>query len=112
MPTSGRHQTTATAALFGALGDETRLGLVSRLSRQGPLSISELADGFPLTRQAITKHLRVLERAGVVQSAAQGREVVWRVEASRLASAQRQLEQIAREWHGSLRRLNEEMLAA
>lgn len=44
--------------MFAALGDETRLRLVSRLSHDGPMSITQLTTGFPITRQAITKHLR------------------------------------------------------
>jgi DNA-binding transcriptional ArsR family regulator len=92
-------------AIFAALGDPTRFELVSRLSNQGPLSITRLADGFAVTRQAITKHLRVLERAGVVRSMAEGRELVWHVEQRRLAQARRELEAIARQWEGTLQRL-------
>ena len=54
--------------MFAALGDETRLALVSRLCDGGPMSIAKLTDGFNITRQAITKHLRVMEDAGVVHS--------------------------------------------
>jgi len=95
----------AAAAVFAALGDETRLTLVSRLSHDGPLSITKLTDGFPVTRQAITKHLRVLERAGVVRGAPEGREIVWHVERRRLAQAKRDLDAIARQWEGTLQRL-------
>jgi DNA-binding transcriptional ArsR family regulator len=62
------------AALFAALGDETRLALVAKLSKGRPQSISELTKGSRLTRQAVTKHLRVLESAGIVRSAYSGRE--------------------------------------
>ncbi len=62
------------AAIFAALGDPTRLELVSRLHRQGGRSIASLAAGIPLTRQAITKHLQVLEGAGLVTSRRVGRE--------------------------------------
>ena len=58
--------------VFAALGDETRLSLVSKLSKGTPQSISELARGSPLTRQAITKHLRVLEGARLVDRSASG----------------------------------------
>jgi DNA-binding transcriptional ArsR family regulator len=64
----------AQAPVFGALGDETRLALVARLSVGRPCSIAELTGGSRLTRQAITKHLRVLEGAGIVHSARSGRE--------------------------------------
>lgn len=95
----------AAASLFAALGDETRFGLVTRLSHDGPMSIARLASGYPVTRQAISKHLRVLERAGLVRGLPEGREVVWRVEQQRLAEARRHLERIAREWEGTLQRL-------
>lgn len=69
------------------------------------MSITRLSAGFPITRQAISKHLRVLERAGLVHGVPEGREVVWRVDARRLGQARRHLEQIAREWEGTLQRL-------
>src|SRR5262245_63449794 len=62
------------APLFAALGDETRLALVGRLGRGRPCSIAQLTTDSRLTRQAITKHLRVLEGAGVVSCMRSGRE--------------------------------------
>ena len=62
------------AAIFAALGDEMRLALVAKLSAGQPRSISELTEGSRLTRQAITKHLRVLESVGIVRSVHRGRE--------------------------------------
>ena len=62
------------APIFAALGDATRLELVSRLSRGEPRSISQLCDGLDLTRQGVSKHLRVLEEAGLVMSQRVGRE--------------------------------------
>ena len=91
--------------MFAALGDETRLRLVSRLSHDGPMSIARLADGFAITRQAITKHLRVMEGAGLVRSEQQGRESVWQLEQKRLADARRQLEAISAQWDETLGRL-------
>ncbi len=64
------------AAVFAALGDETRLLLVARLSHGRPASISQLTEGSKLTRQAITKHLRVLERARIVHGVRAGGESV------------------------------------
>ena len=64
----------ARAPVFAALGDETRLRLVARLAAGEPRSISELTEGTRLTRQAITKHLRVLEKVGIVHSLRAGRE--------------------------------------
>src|SRR3989442_15456698 len=62
------------APVFAALGDETRLSLVAKLCGGQPRSISQLTEGSKLTRQAITKHLRVLEKAGGVHSVRTGRE--------------------------------------
>ena len=93
------------ASTFAALGDETRLRLVSRLTGEGPLSITRLTEGLPITRQAVTKHLRVMEDAGLVRSAPQGRERVWQLDERRLQLAQRHLETISREWDARLVRL-------
>jgi len=93
------------ASVFAALGDRTRLELVARLSREGPSSIAKLTARFPITRQAITKHLRVMQRAGLVRSAQCGRESLWRLEPQRLTAAQRQLEAISAEWDRTLDRL-------
>jgi DNA-binding transcriptional ArsR family regulator len=94
------------ASTFAALGDETRLRLVARLTGEGPLSITQLTGGLPITRQAVTKHLRVMEDAGLVRSAARGRERVWQLEERRLQLAQRHLETISREWDARLARLH------
>ena len=93
------------ASVFAALGDETRLRLVSRLSDDGPMSIAKLTSGFAITRQAITKHLLVMEQAGLVRSAQHGRESVWRLEHERLAEARRHLQQISTQWDETLERL-------
>ncbi len=93
------------APVFAALGDETRLRLVSRLGHDGPMSIARLTAGFPVTRQAITKHLRVMEGAGLVRSTRQGRERVWHLEQRRLAEAHRSLQLISKEWDATLGRL-------
>ena len=94
------------ARLFAALGDETRLRLVSRLCN-GPLSITGLTGGFRVTRQAITKHLRVMEEAGLVRSRRRGRERVWRLDRRRLAVARRYLALISKQWDDALGRLRE-----
>ena len=93
------------AALFAALGDQVRLSLIDQLQRGGGASIAELSAGRPLSRQAVTKHLRLLEKAGLVRPARSGREVRFRLEAARLAEAQRFLDRIARQWEESLARL-------
>lgn len=93
------------APLFAALGDETRLRVVSRLCEEGPLSIAKLTDGGDVTRQAVTKHLRVLEDAGLVKSLRAGRESVFELQPRRLSDARRLLELISTEWDDTLERL-------
>jgi DNA-binding transcriptional ArsR family regulator len=95
----------ASALLFAALGDETRLRLVARLCDDGPMSITHLSAGFRVTRQAVTKHLRVLEGAGLVRSRRRGRERVWQLEQRRLREARRYLELISTHWDVALERL-------
>jgi DNA-binding transcriptional ArsR family regulator len=95
----------ASAPVFAALGDKSRLRLVSRLSADGPMSIAKLSTGFAITRQAITKHLRVMENAGLVRSTRQGRESVWQLEQARLAEVDRYLQLISKEWDETLGRL-------
>lgn len=93
------------ALLFAALGDETRLTLLRRLSEGGPASISALAGDFHVTRQAVTKHLQFLAVAGIIDGKRAGREHVWALRPARLAEAQRCLEVIARSWDDALLRL-------
>ena len=93
------------APLFAALGDPTRLRLVSRLCADGPLSISALADGSDVTRQAVTKHLNTLAAAGLARPHRRGRELIWELEPRRLALAQRRLEEVSRQWGAVLGRL-------
>ncbi|HYK82153.1 MAG TPA: metalloregulator ArsR/SmtB family transcription factor [Gemmatimonadales bacterium] len=93
------------ASVFAALGDETRLRLVARLCDAGPLSIAKLTTGFAMTRQAITKHLRVMEHAGLVRSTRHGRESNWRLQQRRLVEARRYLQLISQEWDDRLGRL-------
>lgn len=100
-----RAELAGSAALFAALGDDTRLRLVARLCAAGPMSISRLSAGLAITRQGVTKHLRVMERAGLVRSAPHGRERMWQIEQARLAEARRHLERIAAQWDAALGRL-------
>lgn len=97
----------SSAPLFAALGDETRLRLVSRLCARGPASIARLASGAGVTRQAVTKHLHVLARAGVIRGARRGREHVWELDPAQLAEARRYLESISRSWDDALSRLKD-----
>jgi DNA-binding transcriptional ArsR family regulator len=93
------------APVFGALADETRLRLVARLCADGPSSIAHLAAGADVTRQAITKHLHVMEEAGLVRVRRQGRESVWALEPRRLEQARRCLDAISEQWDDALERL-------
>jgi DNA-binding transcriptional ArsR family regulator len=107
MPPSARAmaELADSASVFAALGDETRLRLVSRLSSDGPLSITQLTADFDISRQAITKHLQVMESAGLVRSMQQGRESLWQLEQKRLAAARRHLQMISAQWDQTLGRL-------
>lgn len=93
------------ASVFAALGDETRLGLLARLTNGEPQSISQLTSGTRLTRQAVTKHLRVLEGAGVVHSVKTGRESRFALEPKTIIDAQTYLDQVSRQWDNALARL-------
>lgn len=93
------------APVFAALGDETRLRLLIRLGAVGPLSISRLTEGSGITRQGVTKHLRVLAGAGLVRSTRRGKESLWQVEHRRLEEARRSLELISKQWDVALNRL-------
>lgn len=93
------------APVFSALGDETRLRLVARLSVEGPLSIVRLHEGTDVTRQAITKHLQALADAGVVNDVRSGRERIWQLEPRRIEEARRCLAHISQEWDDALARL-------
>src|SRR6188768_1239362 len=85
----------ASAPVFAALGDETRLRLVARLGTDGPLSIARLTSGTDVTRQAVTKHLHVLAEAGLARGTRRGRERVWAIAPAPLAEARRCLDLIS-----------------
>lgn len=91
--------------IFAALGDPTRLGVVTRLSSEGPLSIARLSDGAGVTRQAITKHLETLAEAGLVHDVRVGRERIWELETRQLDMARRELDRISAEWDAAIGRL-------
>ena len=95
----------AQAPVFAALGDETRLSLVARLSSGASLSITELTTGARVTRQAITKHLRVLEDAGLVRGVRRGRESLYQLSPEPLEEARRALNVISEQWDQALARL-------
>jgi DNA-binding transcriptional ArsR family regulator len=93
------------APVLAALGDESRLKIVKKLCKGGPLSITRLAEGEEITRQAVTKHLHALQKAGLVRSERRSREHIWRLEPKRLDEVQRYLAQISQQWDDALSRL-------
>jgi DNA-binding transcriptional ArsR family regulator len=96
----------AYAPVFAALSDETRLAMICKLSSGGkPLSISQLAEGSGLTRQAISKHLRVLENAGVVRSVRVGREHQYAFAPKPIHDIKDYLDRVSRQWDETLSRL-------
>ncbi|CAG0959941.1 HTH-type transcriptional regulator [Phycisphaerales bacterium] len=105
-----RHRTSLrtpqhTAPVFAALGDRTRLSLLTTLGQGAPQSIARLTKGSSLTRQAITKHLRVLENAGMVRGVRHGRETLFELDPAPLEAARRALDDISRQWDHALARL-------
>ena len=95
----------ACAPVFAALGDETRLRLVAKLSAGRPQSISQLTRGSRLTRQAIAKHLRVLESAGVVRCARAGRESRFEFNPRPMVGLRDYLDSVSEQWDQALARL-------
>ncbi|HWY48756.1 MAG TPA: metalloregulator ArsR/SmtB family transcription factor [Bryobacteraceae bacterium] len=91
--------------IFAALGDDNRLRLVSRLSADGPMSIARLTEGGSVTRQAVTKHLQVLAKAGLASNSRLGRESVWELEPQPLDAARQCLDGISAQWDAALDRL-------
>ena len=91
--------------VFSAIGDDTRLAVVARLSTGGPQSITRLTAGSGVTRQGITKHLNVLAGAGLVRDTRRGRERIWELDTKRLDDASRWLDQISKRWDEALDRL-------
>ena len=102
---SGAEARADPAPVFAALGDRTRLSLLMRLSGGETLSISRLAADTHLTRQAVTKHLHVLENAGLVASSRAGRESRYALQAEPIAAARGFLDDISAQWDEALGRL-------
>jgi DNA-binding transcriptional ArsR family regulator len=93
------------AAVFAALGDETRLSVLTKLCTGVPQSISRLTAGTHLSRQAVTKHLRVLAKAGMVRSLRVGRESLFELEPQPIEEVRNYLDQISKHWDDALARL-------
>jgi DNA-binding transcriptional ArsR family regulator len=97
--------TARTVSTFAALGDRTRLSLLGKLSHGRPCSIAQLTHGSRLTRQAITKHLRVLERAKVVRSVRSGRHALFELDPEPVHALRDYLDRVSAEWDQALARL-------
>jgi len=93
------------ADVFFALGDATRLRLVAVMCAGGLFSITQLTASSDISRQAVTKHLRMLAQAGLVRDVRAGRERLWELDPAPLDEARRSLEQIGRQWDLALVRL-------
>jgi DNA-binding transcriptional ArsR family regulator len=89
-------------ALWAAVADPTRRRLLELLLAQGEATATTLADGLPVTRQAVSKHLAVLDRAGLVEKRRHGREVRYAVRPDRLDTATQWMTQVATEWDARL----------
>lgn len=100
-------QARTAAPAFAALGDPTRLAMVTRLCRSGPLSTASLTAGTEVTRQAVTKHLRALQGAGLVRSERAGRDRIWQLKPQRLAELRAYVEAISAQWDDALGRLRD-----
>ena len=93
------------AQLFAALGEPTRLSLVDRLRDGSEQSIAVMATGLPISRQALTKHLKVLEAAGIAHSRRLGRETVYRIDPAGLIQAERWIADVSTQWDDAIDRL-------
>lgn len=93
------------AAVFAALGDDTRLMIVSRLQDGRDCSISKLTEGLSLTRQGVSRHLRVLEKAGLVHRSRVGRETRYQLEVEELSRARDYLARVSAQWDDTIERL-------
>jgi DNA-binding transcriptional ArsR family regulator len=91
--------------LWSAVGDPTRRRLLDLLLAAGGGTATSLSERLPVTRQAVAKHLGVLDRAGLVHGATAGREKRYRVDDAQLARAVAQLEDVGRTWDARLRRI-------
>jgi DNA-binding transcriptional ArsR family regulator len=93
------------APIFAALGDETRLSLIAKLSRGQPTSITDLTEGTRLSRQAVTKHLRVLQGARIVRSVRAGREKLFELDPAPIKQVGEYADAVSKQWDHALGRL-------
>lgn len=104
-PPSLSRSSAALAGVFAALGDPTRLRLVVVLCAGGAFSIAQLTANTDISRQAVTKHLRILANAGVVRDTKSGRKRLWQLDPAQIVEAKQTLDIIGRQWEVALGRL-------
>jgi ArsR family transcriptional regulator, cadmium/lead-responsive transcriptional repressor len=92
-------------ALWAAVGDPTRRRVLDALLAQGEATTTTLAEGLPVTRQAVAKHLAVLNRVGLVSGQRRGREVRYTLRPERLDDAAEAMARVAAQWDGRLARI-------
>ena len=92
-------------AIFSALADPTRRAIIARLA-SGQAAVNELAQPFAMSQPAISKHLKVLERAGLISRGREAQRRPRRLEAKRLAEADKWLERYRQLWEGNYQRLD------
>jgi len=92
-------------AVFAALADPTRRAIIARLA-SGEASVTELAEPFTMSQPAISKHLKVLERAGLISRSRSAQRRPRRLEATRLREVTQWLERYRKLWEGNYRRLD------
>ncbi len=103
--TKAGKQLVQNAPLFAALGDETRLSLLLQLGEANLCSITQLAEGRPQSRQAIRKHLQILEDVHLVRGLRRGRENLFQVEPKTMEVAAQSLQAISNQWDAALAQL-------
>lgn len=95
--------------VFGAVSDPTRRAILERLHREGPLSVTEISRPLDMTRQAVTKHLDLLEAAGLIEKETRGRERIHRLSAEPLEAIDAWLAPFAAFWDDRLARLRKHL---
>jgi DNA-binding transcriptional ArsR family regulator len=95
--------------VFAALADPTRRHLLDRLSAEGPMSATELARDYPVSRQAVVKHLSTLTGAGLLRPERHGREVLYGVEPRRLSEVSAWLREVGAQWDRRLDALTRQL---
>ena len=93
--------------LWSAIGDPTRRRVLDLLLAEGSGTATSLSEHLPVTRQAVTKHLVVLDRVGLVRGLTTGRERLFRIDQDRLARAVTQIHDVGEAWDSRLRRIKQ-----